>query len=554
MSALDPESNENAGQSRGRWLNLLLLLLFSALSLWLADLGFRAYEGHFLVPQYPAIESDEPVNLAQLSYNEGVVPRKTEPDEFRILSFGDSFTYSVMEPALSYNGIVQQQLNEAVPDAQVRVVNLGEPGTGPNSFRLANEYWSQIFQHQAVLFHIFLGNDVQDDAYLQSPLAWEPNIAVLQATNERLDRGSKRVPHKFPLRMLDYAWAAWLSYRTTAAAELPPGYNWAALTELEEADFFNSYFRFLDVADPQKLPALKPGYQQVELLLQRAQQIAQSGIKVAVVLGPSEPMVNDTLRGKVLAASGASAQRLELGLPARIIRAIRQRVAPDVPLLDLTAVFREDHQVTGEKLYFRQNTHWDEAGNRLAGLAIANFLAVNWLGLQATLPDENANWNSPPLVGEAELERYVDALLEPAAKPLPEVTGAARSLQLFDGVIGDGDNWAMAELGQAIELLWAQPLELSRIRIHLHGDDGRSYGLLVEAKVGGQWQVLADRREAPVAELLDLELPGLVTSELRITGTSNSDQAHNPDNRYLHIEELDWEELEPSESPGDQVH
>jgi hypothetical protein len=542
---------ESHRRKSSAWLNFALLLVFGLGSLWVADLGFRAYERQFLVPQYPAIEDLAPVDLAQLSYNDGVVPRGTAEGEFRILSFGDSFTYSVMEPTLSYNGIVQQQLNEALAGARssdntqvnVRVVNLGEPGTGPNSFRLAHDYWSQVFQHQAVLFHIFLGNDVQDDAYLQSPLVWEPNIAVLQSTHERFAGGSKRVPSKFPLRMLDYFWAGWLSFKSTVDAELPPGYNWAAVTELDEADFLNTYFRFLDVADPKKLKALKPGYQQVELLLQRAQQLAQSGIKVAVVLGPSEPMVNDSLRDTVLAAAGASARYFELGLPARIIRGIQQRAAPDVPLLDLTAVFREDHQVTGEKLYFRHNTHWDEAGNRLAGLAIGNFLAANWFDLPATLPSEKPDWYSPLLVANATLDRYVETLLQPTAKAMPEVTGAARSLQLFDGIVGDDNNWAMAELGQPIEVRWQQPLTFSRIRVHLHGDDGRSYGLLLEARVNGEWQVLADRREEAVVELLDLELPGIQTSTLRLTGTSNSDQAHNSDNHYLHIEELEWEEL-----------
>ncbi|HET6564055.1 MAG TPA: hypothetical protein VFG52_01475, partial [Xanthomonadales bacterium] len=198
--------------SRGRWVNGLLLLFFSLVSLWVADLAFRAYERHFLLPHYPETEGEAPVNLAQLSYNDGVVTRQTAEGEFRILSFGDSFTYSIMQPELSYNGIMRQQLDALQDGVQVSVVNLGEPGTGPNSFRAAHEYWSQVFEHQAVLFHIFLGNDVQDDAYLQSPLVWEPNITVLQATNARLDAGSKRVPRKFPLRMLDYAWAAWLSH------------------------------------------------------------------------------------------------------------------------------------------------------------------------------------------------------------------------------------------------------------------------------------------------------------------------------------------------------
>jgi hypothetical protein len=534
------------GWVNGAWLNGLLVLLFSLLSLWLADLAFRAYERHFLLPQYPAIEADEPVNLAQLSYNDGVVERRTPDGEFRILSFGDSFTHSIMEPQLSYNGIVQQQLDMALNGRQARVVNLGEPGTGPNSFRAAHAYWSQVFEHDAVLFHIFLGNDVQDDAYLQSPLAWEPNIAVLQATNAYLDAGSKRVPHEFPLRMLDYAWAAWLSHRTTAAAALPPGYNWAALTELDDTTFMRAYFQFLDVADPEKLPALVPGYQQVALLLQQARRIALSGVKVAVVLGPSEPMVNDSLRAEVFSAAGARPQDYELGLAARIIGSLQQQYAPEVPLLDLTAAFRTRHQQTGEKLYFRHNTHWDEAGNRLAGDEIAAFLQQQWFnpGAEANgtpAPKPGAAFNEAHLLSDAGIRQYVLGLFSNMPESPPVVSGAARSLQLFDGIIGDNSNWAMAELGQAIELSWNPPVPMSELRIYFAGGAERSYGLLLEALIEDEWRVIADRRNDPVFGILNIRMPGSPVQLLRLTGTSNSDQQFNPANHFIHIEEIEWD-------------
>jgi hypothetical protein len=552
-------SADRPRQKANPWLNGALLLLFTLGSVWVADLVFRAYERNYLLPHYPEISSEAPVDLARLSYNDGVVLRQTAEDEFRILSFGDSFTYSVMEPALSFNGIVQQQLDDALEERTVRVVNLGEPGTGPNSFRLASEYWAQVFQHQAVLFHIFLGNDVQDDAYLQSPLVWEPNVAVLQASNAFLDAGSKRVPNRFPLRMLDYAWAAWLSRRTTSAAELPPGYNWAALTELDDDAFADTYFRFMDVLDRDRLPALLPGYEQVLRLLQQAQRLSEKGLKVAVVLGPSEPMVNDELRAEILGIAGADPADYELGLPARIIRMLQQQAAPDVPMLDLTEAFRARHQASGEKLYFRQNTHWDQAGNQLAGDEISGFLLERWFGTSpadnplnmdtslasGSVPEsapESEPDSGPELqrISDKELKAYLQTLFRAPQKNLPEVTGAARVMQLFDGVVDGADNWAMAELGQAIELHWQQPLKLSRLRIFLHDDDGRSYGLLLEALVDGQWQVLADRTANPVVGELDIPLPGTAVQALRLTGTSNSKQAENPDNHYIHLEELEW--------------
>jgi len=535
---------ENQTAVRTGWANWILVLVFGLGALWLAEMGFRAYERHFLLPNYPDTDSEEPVNLAQLSYNDGVITRATSEGEFRVLSFGDSFTYSVMEPALSYNGIVEQRLNEALGGQSVRVVNLGEPGTGPNSFRLAHDYWSQIFEHDAVLFHIFLGNDVLDDAYLQSPLLWQPNVAVLQANNALLDAGSKRVPQKFPLRMLDYLYAAWLSHKTTTAADLPAGYNWAALTELDAGTFASTYFTFMDNFDPARLPDLLPGYQQILLLLQRAQALSDQGIKVAVVLGPSEPMVNVTLRASVVAEAGADTAHFELGLPARIIENLRRRVAADVPMLDLSQAFRQRHQASGEKLYFRQNTHWDMAGNQLAGEEISRFLLNQWFAQRqemqtAALSD---NWRGPELVSDAEIDDYLQALFAEQKKVLPKVTGIAREMQLFDGIIAEENNWAMAELGQAIELRWDQPLELSQLAIYLHGAGGRHYGVLVEARVNDSWQQLADRRTETVSGELRIDMGRQPVQAIRITGTSNSDQAKNPANYFIHIEEIEWME------------
>ena len=533
-------TNHRRNKLRTRSVNVALVLLFTAGSLWLADLGFRAYERHFLLPQYPDPAGTSPVNLTQLSYNEGLVPRASPAGEFRVLSFGDSFAYSIMEPARSYGGVVQQKLAAALPGQTVRVVNLGEPATGPNSFRAAYDFWSQVFEHQAVLFHIYLGNDVLDDAYLHAPLVWEPNIAVLEATHPLLAAGSNRVPARFPLRMLDYAYAAWLTRRNAQEADLPPGYNRAALADLDQEALDRAYFTTMDNFSPERLPLLFPGYQQVYLLLQRAQAIADAGIPVAVVLGPSEPMVNDTLRKELLQQHSASPGAYDLGLPARIIGRIKDQAAPDVPMLDLTVPFRVTHQETGEKLYFRRNTHWDEAGNRLAGERIADFLLRSWFGQPGKHPAmADPAWPGPELVSRQALDSYLLPLFTENRQNLPEVNGAARALQLFDGVIGDPENWAMAELNRPIELRWSHAGQYSAMQLHLYGADDRRYGFLLEAQLTGGWQVVADHRESPLHGLVKIDLPDQPILALRLTGTSNSNQAVNPSNAYIHIHEIE---------------
>ena len=198
-----------------------------------------------------------------------------------------------------------------------------------------------------------------------------------------------------------------------------------------------------------------------------------------------------------------------------------------------------------ESLYFRHNTHWDQAGNQLAGDEISVFLLQNWfdqIPAEAMPPD--TGWPGPILVSLAEVNHYLQPLFASQSKILPKVSGVARSMQLFDGIKGDADNWAMAELGQAVELNWEDAENLSMVKIYLHHADNRSYGLLVEARYelleGDSWQVVSDRRTEPVSGELTITLPGIPLQALRITGTSNSKQAENPDNHFVHIEELEW--------------
>src|SRR5690606_30081416 len=121
-------------------------------------------------------------------------------------------------------------------------------------------------------------------------------------------------------------------------------------------------------------------------------------------------------------------QDYELGLAARIIGMLQQQYAPDVPLLDLTAAFRARHRQSGEKLYFRQNTHWDEAGNRLAGEEIAAFLERRWFNLDAGAGDSQtqkpgAAFAGAPLLSDAEIRQYVHGLFASMRDTLPVVSG-----------------------------------------------------------------------------------------------------------------------------------
>jgi hypothetical protein len=260
-------------------------------------------------------------------------------------------------------------------------------------------------------------------------------------------------------------------------------------------------------------------------------------------------MVNDEMRNKILRDFNAEPADYDLGLPARIISRLSSRAAPAVPMMDLTLPFRQEFQRSGEALYFRRNTHWDRAGNRLAGEYMSNMLLRNWFN-EAVIENDEADsvlawpgdpaWPGPVLVSDAEIDSYLLPLFQARSKRLPDVSGAARVMQLFDGVIGAGDNWAMAELDKAVLLQWAEPVAFKALRIHLYGSNGRRYGFRLEVEVDGGWQTIADFTDQPVSGMVEISLPGQNFSQLKLTGTYNSDQASNPANHYVHIEEIEF--------------
>jgi len=541
MSSTNTSTNSEKPPVK-RWLNIVLLLLVSLFSLVVADRIFILYENARLVPKLPEIDATDPVNLATLRYNEGLVERQSPDGTFRVLSFGDSFAHSILDPELSYNGVLQNKLQDAVADQRIKVVNLGEPATGTRLYRAAYDFWSKIFTYQAVLFHIYLGNDVLDDAYVYSSIIWEPNTAVINPKLAGLEAGSRLVPRKFPLRMMDYAYAFWMSSRTRSGQDLPSGYNWAALVDFDDETFLKLNFKHMESFDPQKMPALLPGYEQVALLLTRAQAIRDKGIPVAVILGPDETLVNRTLRTEVLKARNLQPDQFDMGLQVRIIEHLRNLVAPDVTLVNLVEPFQEYHQLTGEQLFFRHNMHWDKEGNRLAGELIAEHLLTTWFSRPPTDPMGSHGTNSETeniLVSDAEIDQYIAPLTNNLDSPRPVITGAAREIQMMDGITGDPDNWALAPLGQAITIEFAEPLNHSAIKLHLYDADGRTYRLTVEAGLDGEWRSIADYSETGVGGILDIPLPGGRVDSLRITGLHNSRLETNPGNIYIHIYELE---------------
>jgi hypothetical protein len=360
--------------------NLLLLLASLAIGLIVCDGLFRLYERYVLLGGEELI--GQQVNLAELNYNDTQVSRSKATNEYRILSFGDSFAYSITKYPYSYHGVAAAILNDASADATVRIVNLGEPSVSFYQYMQAWRHWAPLIEHDALIFTIYLGNDLLDVAYHYVPDDAEIN-RIFGKTGYSLQTGrvlSTRLPRKFPLRMLDYAYAWYHIWRGDIRPSKDTGvgpYNFA-LVNLDEDIFYSMMLKQMDNFDPEKLQDLKRGYQALAEFIQMVSEIRQSGKQVVVMLAPNEMQVTPEQQQELQRRHDIKLGQYDTELSAFLIQEMAHQVDPEIPVLHLSDALL-CAGAEGQDLYYGTNTHWSVAGNHLVGEILARFIAGEWL-------------------------------------------------------------------------------------------------------------------------------------------------------------------------------
>jgi hypothetical protein len=357
--------------------NLLLVAVVSLACLAAADWAFRLYERHAFTASY---RPEGPVaDLQALNYNDSTIPKAKPPAEMRILSFGDSFCHAIVRFPFSYSGVAQQTLTG--PDRPARVVNLGEPNSSFMQYLKSAANWSGQIEHDALVVNLFLGNDlseaasgsIPDDAPVNQALGG--NFVDIQTGRKRMNH----VPRKFPLRMLDYAYAYWLLHAEGqfVLREVPEPYT-LALGPMDETSFARVNAMHLTACDPKNQERLEKGYDQLATLAKYLSGLRQRGEKILILVSPAEVQVSGELLRKTAARLGQAPESFDLDLPNRRVRQTIAAADPDLPVLDLTPLMREA-VAAGVNPYYPMETHWNVEGNRIAGEALAAWIKDNWL-------------------------------------------------------------------------------------------------------------------------------------------------------------------------------
>lgn len=380
-------------------INVGLAIVTCSVSLLILDFGFAEYENYFLNQKATSIEptADEVYDLATLHYNDhvGKISKTTKENEFRILSFGDSFAYSVVPPDKAYAAQLEFRLSSSLPKKQIRVVNFGGPAASFLEYITQFQFWASRLDYDAVIFNFYNGNDLSDLRRLPYSASAEGKFS---STSLFIGPG-KWVPHAYPLRMLDYLVAYYHIYSPRLKNILPAKLSGAAIQKSNL--FVNS--AFATQISPTKMNSIPKqylkvmrrsswayrtdkwndvvnGYRWLNALIRLAKNVQASGKKVLIVISPSYLAFSKPLKQEVANLEQIEEKVLDPFLPGKWVSLMAENISFRGNVLDLTQCLGKMHG-EGNISYFADfsNTHWTVKGNENVSNILADYILENWL-------------------------------------------------------------------------------------------------------------------------------------------------------------------------------
>ena len=255
----------------------------------------------------------------------------------RILGIGDSFAFGVVPYEYNYLTLVEQDLKQS--GHNVELINMGIPGIGPREYLslLVREGFG--LEPDRVLLSFFVGNDFE---------------------------GQRRslVSYSYVGSLIRYVLARWSKFEgqiihgdATYDDNGPKFTDDAYLQiELQRSTIF---LRDNRAFEGQFAAALS-------YISEMKRLCDGHNIGLTIVLIPDEMQVSRPLQARVIAESGHSSASLDFALPNRLLRARFEELKIDY--IDLMTGFSA-HSLN-QRLYRRNDSHWNIAGNALAARMI----------------------------------------------------------------------------------------------------------------------------------------------------------------------------------------
>jgi hypothetical protein len=293
---------------------------------------------------------------------------KKKPGTFRILGLGDSFSVYLCDKGQNYNNLLQKDFI-AKGRGDVELVNAGMEAIGPGYYWHILKKYGDLFQPDLVLVGFFVGNDFEeaDFAINIGNYIREPEDLIKRYSrywrfrNWRLYRFCKNKYNRFRDEQL----------KKQEIKKCPPQqvgtFSQETFLEVERTRSW--------IFDKNKQDNLQKNWREcTAILLKMKDWCDRRKIKLVVAILPDQFQVDAELRRVIFAKyKRIKEENIDLAQPDNLI--VNFCRAQNIRCLDLLGQFQEQGKT--RQLYALRDTHWNEAGNRLAADLIFAYLEKN---------------------------------------------------------------------------------------------------------------------------------------------------------------------------------
>jgi hypothetical protein len=299
--------------------------------------------------------------------------------DLRVALVADSFGFGIVSHREHFATVAERRLAQRTTRGgpRISILNMGIPAIGPREYELLIASEVEALAPERVIVALFVGND------------------LIESRFDRPKRYSLRqwwiwrIPERLVVTLLEGRAAADESVSVVAREAVPAGPAGSAVgeplghsaAEVERPTFSEATFTRIESDRLDALFSQDSGgvYEALFRILGRIH--ARLGPRLALVLIPDQFQVDDGLLDQLLRHREHPLEAPIDRPQARIMAWARER---GIPVLDLLPALREAQ--AREATYHLRDTHWNAAGNRVAGEALARFLE-SWLGLAPVLPE-----------------------------------------------------------------------------------------------------------------------------------------------------------------------
>jgi hypothetical protein len=361
-------------------LRSLLTVIFSIIySLFIAVIAVEVYL-HVAQPSLLVLEGSIRGDLTDYD-SKGCLDRDAihrPKGAFRILGLGDSFAIYGCQQGWNYHNFLQEDLKAGGHGGDV--INAGTAGIGPGYYWHMLKEYGDLWKPDLVLVGFFLGNDFEEMDFKYTQIGY-----FIKEARDPWQRWLNYVNGKglWLYQFLKRRSILFLDQRhKEKERKASPAGEVGTFSNRSFLAFEKKRMWIFEKDKKAELDAL--WISKRELLLKFKEWCAQRNAGLVIAIFPDQFQIDARLRQEIFQSLNLEANAFDLSYPNRLVSAYCREQG--IPCLDLTGPFQQDGG--SRNLYRPLDTHWNEAGNRLAARLMFEYLTQNGLirGSSGILP------------------------------------------------------------------------------------------------------------------------------------------------------------------------